>query len=747
MIIFVLLPNMAKAQQSGVWRDSDGRSYRSVTRPVVPDYRVKRRAERPSNLRWPDSASPRRTVTRPEPLRLYRSSVTPFIIDIDGKQCQGFGRLFPLMRAGNRSYGGVSPQSSPDRDLRRLGRTMSERGSGEADRQGDSDMPAGYTFLAQFIDHDITFDTTSMLNVPIEDDELRNARTVDLDLDSVYGGGAEETPYLYRLPYLRVGRTVLGDGHYARFDLLRAPKSERPGPRGGEARALIGDPRNDENFVLAQLHAAFIAFHNRVVDILIERRHGSTRRQHCRRQRLCDTHHLAAKLPRATRKEIFEAARDHVIHYYHRVIVEDFLPRLIGPNRVRDLLARGRDFYFPNGFVRERHRATVPFIPVEFAVGAFRYGHSQVRESYWLRDSVRKSLFDRGGSRNGLPAFKPLRPDLVVDWQLFFEIGRGRPHGFNFARKIDTEIARPLQNLAAFNIVGQRDLGSLAARNLSRGRTLRLPSGQVVADRILRVLHARGSLNNWRSHRLASYGDRASPWMSLKLQPDRRIREILGSAEAPLWYYVLQEAAAFGARTGAGADSLYLSNDERYAPRRYASTSMPGNYLIRRTRARDEPYRYQNSYYGDPRHTGTLGHTLGPVGGTIVGEVLLGLVDHYREKTGKGLGFRPEVRASLRRDRHAPFSLTGRHDFSGDNRPRYMMRNLLIDAGLANRVIAHSNGLRDCLRGIEGKNCRQNGSTSALTRAEPYLDRKGVRQGSYKPRKKANWAKDVFSFQ
>ncbi|MGI9382332.1 MAG: peroxidase family protein, partial [Methyloligellaceae bacterium] len=563
----------------------------------------------------------RRDVGEPRPP--HRASSKPYVVDVEGNRCTGLGRLFPLARAGGGSAAIVA-QSSPDAALRRLGLTMVEAPPQDGDRRGDSEMPAGYTFLAQFVDHDITFDTTSMLNMPIRDGELKNARTPDLDLDSVYGGGPEETPYLYQLPYLRVGRVVHDDGRALRYDLLRAPGIDGPGPTGGAPRALIGDPRNDENSILAQLHAGFIAFHNRMVDLLVERRHGQARQRYCPAQQHCDTRHLAAALPRATRQQIFEAARDHVVHYYHRVIVEDFLPRLIGAGRLRDLRARGRDFYLPSRQARSQHGL---FIPVEFAVAAFRYGHSQVRETYWLRQGVRRALFGRqgaGGVRAGAPAFQPLSADLVVDWRYFFDIGP-RPHdGFNLARKIDTAITQSLHDLGAINVVARRDLVSLPARNLSRGRTLRLPSGQAVAERILRALQARGSLGFWPAHTWRGRVPGAATWDAFLLTPDQHTRRLLGTAETPLWYYVLQEAAQFG--TGARSGSLHLSRQGRHAPERYATLTATRGWGVPVHDARGGATSGASP---------VLGHTLGPVGGTIVGEVLLGLVDHYRSKTGK----------------------------------------------------------------------------------------------------------------
>jgi hypothetical protein len=109
------------------------------------------------------------------------------------------------------------------------------------------------TFLGQFLDHDMTFDATSRLGVPTRPERSTNTRTPALDLDSVYGGGPDTSPQLYD-PNDRVKFRVEFGG---RFEDL---------PRGDNNRAIIADPRNDENLMIAGLQAAFLLFHNRVVD-------------------------------------------------------------------------------------------------------------------------------------------------------------------------------------------------------------------------------------------------------------------------------------------------------------------------------------------------------------------------------------------------------------------------------------------------------------------------------------------------
>jgi hypothetical protein len=568
----------------------------------------------------------------------------PLAPDFELNRHRGFGRLFPIRDPYVRNGPGLHAQGSPLADLRALGQVLKEPGDPD-DPAGDSEMPAGYTFLGQFIDHDLTLDVSTDMSKGIRGDEVRNTRTPELDLDNVYGAGPIATPYLYKLPYLRTGRLLVGDGAYVRHDLLRTEASKGPGPYGGSATAIIGDPRDDENFIVAQLHAAVAAFHNRTVDVLVQRKFGRHRYKYCK-SNVCSIYILADSLPPAAKFEVFQKARDHVLHYYHRVIAEDFLPWLIGRERVHDLFARGRDFYFPRGFRDKDGAFRDPYIPVEFAAAAFRYGHSQVRSSYQLHGDYRVSLFARHGG--GLPAFQPISRRHLVDWRYFFEIEEAPPPNFNWSRRIDPLVTAALHELHRANVVGPKDQGSLPARNMQRGRVFFLPSGQAVASEILPVLEQRGALDgryDGKGHGRKGPGG----WEAFLLPPNDRTRYFLGGEETPLWYYVLQEAEVFG-----------VSRRVYYTPA-YAAPFRGGPRL--------EPVGYAPGRQGYSEG----GRSLGPVGGTIVGEVLVGLLEHFKEKTGKGLAYQPEVRGST-----SVYAGYGK----GRDRPRYLMRNFLLDAGV-----------------------------------------------------------------
>src|SRR5690348_3013221 len=178
-----------------------------------------------------------------------------------------------------------SSVSTSDASLADLAKSMFSAGgdgrpaAAEAVTTRESAIPAGYTYLAQFIDHDLTFDPLSSLKHNNDVRDLVDLRSPRFDLDSLYGTGPIDQPYLYTpdpdggLRTMLLGR-MLGE----RLVGLPDDKTPRDVPRttppditiatplfsppGG--RAIIGDPRNDENVIVSQLHALFLRFHNRI---------------------------------------------------------------------------------------------------------------------------------------------------------------------------------------------------------------------------------------------------------------------------------------------------------------------------------------------------------------------------------------------------------------------------------------------------------------------------------------------------
>lgn len=341
-------------------------------------------------------------------------------------------------------------------------------------------MTAGMTFLGQFLDHDMTFDTTSRLGEPTSPERSLNLRRPFFDLDSVYGDGPSASPHLYDPS----DRAKLRVGHGGMFEDL---------PRDDEGRAVIADPRNDENVVIAGLQVAMLLAHNAVVD----------------RVRLAR--------PDLSVADVLAVARQTLTWHYQWIIVHEFLPALVGQSLVDGLVATGPRFYRP--------RQDDAFIPVEFQM-AYRVGHSMVRPSYranftgnggqpffgLLFDPSQEGTSDPDDLRGGVRGRR-----RFVGWSTFFRFP-GLEADVRPNKRLDTHLSTPLFDLPLGAIASGTPPASLAERNLLRHLTWSLPSGQAIARAIGVPTLADGDL------------------ASLAVYHPRFVRS------TPLWYYVLAEA-------------------------------------------------------------------------------------------------------------------------------------------------------------------------------------------------------------
>ncbi|WP_336029996.1 peroxidase family protein [Geodermatophilus sp. FMUSA9-8] len=335
-------------------------------------------------------------------------------------------------------------------------------------------MPAGYIYLGQFIDHDMTLDRTPLTLQQQDPRGTVNYDSPRFDLASVYGRGPAGSPELY--DPARPGYLLCND-HDGVRDL----------PRDEVGAAWLGDPRNDENLVVAQLHAVFLRLHNRLRDA------GST----------------------------FEQAQQQVRWHYQWLIVNDYLPRIVGRDVVDRLLRRRRakPIEFLGRFYKPRNPRK-PYMPVEFSGAAYRFGHSMIRAEYEVHDRLTVPIFGADGHPD-LRGNRPVPADLWIDWNYFFEIpGMSTPDDRNSARLIDTQLSLPLSRLPSTVVAPVAGaIVSLAERNLLRGKRLGLPAGQDVA-----VAMGLTPLTN------AQLGLTDPGWRG----------------KAPLWFYVLKEAELLG---------------------------------------------------------------------------------------------------------------------------------------------------------------------------------------------------------
>ncbi|MGZ4251125.1 MAG: peroxidase family protein [Solirubrobacteraceae bacterium] len=357
----------------------------------------------------------------------------------------------------------------------------------DAETAGDTDsrVAAVWPFFGQFIAHDITADRSPLAHraVPAR---LRNARAPRANLEALYGTGPLGMPYLYATD--DPAKLLLSP---SRSDLAR----------NHEGTALIGDPRNDVHLFTSQMQVAFINLHNRLVDRLRE--------------------------DGITESDVFVEARRAAMWHYQHVILREFLPGLIGDQLTAELLATGPRLYQADGD---------PYVPLEFADAAYRYGHAQVRDRYQVSESFGPvPLFP------DLIGFGPIPPERTVDWTLHIDIDGHGPA--QRAKRIDSRLPGSLIALPT-QVSGSTpgtDFASLANRDLQRSQAVGLASGEAVAERLgVPVLSA-------DEVGLAEHGR---------------------DGETPLWFYILREADV-------------LQHGER----------------------------------------------LGPVGGRIVGEVLVGIID------------------------------------------------------------------------------------------------------------------------
>ena len=425
--------------------------------------------------------------------------------------------------------------------LKALGSAMIEDSDTEA---GNSRIPPVYTYWGQFIDHDITAGTDrssnngfNMLSMDILDEDFMpqnpqavvgnngifNLRLPELDLDSVYGGGPLDFPTeqegIFTGDKLRLN---VGKNHVLSPDLTPNPQLDsgsdpmRDLPRRNNRRAKIGDDRNDENTIVAQFHTAFLRFHNAVVDFL-ENRVGTP--------------------------PSFDEASQTVRWQYQWLVVNDYLRTICKDGIVDQILFSG------NGFFNNSNR----FMPLEFSVAAFRFGHSMVRAAYDFNKNFGRAdnpqlerasfdlLFRFTGLKGDLGAqligqdISNLPNNWIIDWARFTD--KDSPHADRFTRKIDTNLAMPLTQIPAdtdantgaqpaFNQLSALEK-HLAQRNLLRSYLLSVPTGQFVADQL--------GIPKLTAEELVPQD---KPNVKAALENNSGLLQ----EKTPLWYYILREA-------------------------------------------------------------------------------------------------------------------------------------------------------------------------------------------------------------
>lgn len=298
-----------------------------------------------------------------------------------------------------------------------LAQTMLDPNADAGDNPGAT---SGFTYFGQFLDHDLTLDTSPSPITPVDPTQNENSRTFAFDLDSMYGpDDFTAHPEVY---------TASG-----KF-LLQEPNANgvRDYTRRADGSAVIFEGRNDENEIISQVQVAMMKAHNRLIDAGLS----------------------------------FQNARQTLITAYQEAIFSDFMPHLLMPVDSKTL---------------QKLDPKKTGTPLEFSVAAYRFGHSMVRKAYELNAGTGKiQVFsltapDLRGGRN-IPAGRQ------IDWSEFFsDIPSSDTDGvINISRRIDRLIS---SGLFVLPIPGAEATGSnvLAFRNMSRGVFYNMPSGESVA--------------------------------------------------------------------------------------------------------------------------------------------------------------------------------------------------------------------------------------------------------------------------
>jgi hypothetical protein len=450
------------------------------------------------------------------------------------------------------------PQYPPsDLLLDRLGETMAEQPAvGGAVTNNDNDafnenpnpkLTSGFTFVGQFVDHDITFDTTTLSEQQSDPDATTNFRTPRYDLDAIYGRGPNLDPQYYNpndrdkfqieeRPYSQITGLVTTPATSQDIVYNVKPDVVWDVPRNADGTAIIADPRNDQTLIILQLHVALQKFHNRLVDTL-----------------------RASGTPRAA---VFEAARRLARWHYQWIVTHEFIPAIVGQTLSDSVYKE-----VPTGapkitlkYYKPTNPAGRAFIPVEFAVAAYRFGHSITRPRYTVRDAFDANnkflgavssvpLFQDAPTDNNLNGHRPLPPRLKIQWSKFFNAGTtptARP-----VRQFDASLAGSLFKMPATALPDANLLGLLSQRNLRRGRKMGLPSGQQVARLMGVTPLTRTQL--WTNHRIQVTIPIVGNVVSIVREWDEEsasLKELFADpewrGEAPLWFYILKEAEIVG---------------------------------------------------------------------------------------------------------------------------------------------------------------------------------------------------------
>jgi hypothetical protein len=324
-------------------------------------------------------------------------------------------------------------------------------------------IPSGYTYLLQFVAHDLVHSAIPLSVAGVLGAGTANARRAALQLETLFGSGPVGSPFVYALDApdderrtkLRLGRMRWKDKNVEAGcpfrDIARTPAENVTGidrsiagHRVALTEALVADPRNDDHAIMSQLTALFALLHNSLIDLI--RRHEPDDGPN-------------AQLGAAYKR--FLCARSALTLIYHNIIRKDLMQRVLHPAIYAAY--SGPTPNFIDG-PTSSNSGDGWQIPLEFSHGAFRFGHAMVRPEYIINDLSTHDLNNtlEKSSAND-PVNMPLDSSWIVRWSRFFEIDGSRP---NFSRRIGPFLSDGLGNDQIFPAFDETNRVGLLYRDL-----------------------------------------------------------------------------------------------------------------------------------------------------------------------------------------------------------------------------------------------------------------------------------------
>jgi hypothetical protein len=371
-------------------------------------------------------------------------------------------------------------------------------------RNYDSVIPAGYTYLGQFIIHDLTYMTPA---------PIKTARSPALDLDSVIGKSRFKDDVPFQL--LPIGLTTQTIKPLPE-DLPRRAKGKRRG------KPIIDDPRNDDFLPLAQCHMIVSKFYNAIA-------------------REIGLGGWPNSAPQT--REFRTLVRKLWLEHFQSVVLHDYLKRIVDPDTWSDVMQFGRRLV-------RMDTSRPDWLPLEFAAAIGRFGHSMVRDAYnrWTFDGTIAGVgdfmrFSHRNSEDGLrEAGYGLPGDWITNWFRLFDFSDGpyshRAEPPMYSARLDTRLAKPLGSLPSRLLHHRRKDGggtpfNLASETLRRTFTLNMASAQEAIE----LLNGQLTKSWIRPLTFAELIEGECPAVVKAFEQHELLR-----TKTPLWYYTLKEA-------------------------------------------------------------------------------------------------------------------------------------------------------------------------------------------------------------